>query len=55
MDEQREPGLDRYNHHLDSLGLKAPIFEVDARSRQDVSILVQALLYSLDPGIADDV
>jgi uncharacterized protein len=55
MDEQREPGLDRYNLHLKALGLKAPIFEVDARERRDVAILVQALLYSLDPGIADNV
>jgi signal recognition particle receptor subunit beta len=55
MDEQREPGLDRYNAHLKTLGLKAPVFEVDARERRDVAILVQALLYSLDPGIADSV
>lgn len=55
MDEQREPGLDRYNAHLKTLGLKAPIFEVDARLRRDVAILVQALLYSLDPGLADNV
>ncbi len=55
MDQQREPGLDRYNAHLKNLGLKAPVFEVDARERRDVSILVQALLYSLDPEIADSV
>jgi hypothetical protein len=28
-----------------------PIFEVDARRREDVSLLVEALLYSLDPGL----
>jgi uncharacterized protein len=55
MDERREPGLDRYNSHLKTLGLKAPVFEVDARERRDVAILVQALLYSLDPGIAVNV
>jgi signal recognition particle receptor subunit beta len=55
MDEQGDPGLDRYNAHLKTLGLKAPIFEVDARERRDVAILVQALLYSLDPGIAENV
>lgn len=55
MDERREPGLDRYNAHLKTLGLKALIFEVDARERRDVAILVQALLYSLDPGIAANV
>jgi len=52
MDERRDPSLERYNSHLKTLGLKAPIFEVDARRRRDVAILVQALLYSLDPGIA---
>lgn len=51
MDEQREPGLDRYNEHLKTLGLKAPVFEVDARERRDVAILIQALLYSIDPRI----
>jgi hypothetical protein len=27
-----------------------PVFEVDARSRREVGLLVQALLYSVDPG-----
>lgn len=54
MDERQDPGLERYNAHLGTLGLKAPIFEVDARRRRDVAILVQALLYSLAPGIAAD-
>ena len=30
-------------------GLKPPIFEIDARVRDDISILIQALLFSLDP------
>lgn len=50
MDLQRRPGLTEYRQWLEQLGLKAPIFEVDARSRNDVITLVQALLYSLDPG-----
>jgi hypothetical protein len=29
--------------------LSPPLFEVDARCKQDVSLLIQALLYSLDP------
>lgn len=53
MDEQSEPRLTRYNEHTESLGLKVPVFEVDARERRDVAILVQALLYSLDPGLPD--
>ncbi|TQV62054.1 MAG: GTP-binding protein [Halothiobacillaceae bacterium] len=51
MNERPEPELERYNDHLASLGYKAPIFEVDARERRDVALLVQALLYSIDPGI----
>jgi hypothetical protein len=37
---------------LHGTGLKPPILEVDARSRQDMVLLVQALLYSQDPGLA---
>ncbi|MFZ5579529.1 MAG: GTP-binding protein [Pseudomonadota bacterium] len=51
MDERPQPGLARYNEHLASLGRKAPIFEIDARNKRDVALLVQALLYSTDPGI----
>ena len=36
------------------LGLKTPVFAVDARVKNDVSLLVQALLYSLDPGLEED-
>ena len=51
MDLQRSPNLYDYRQCLDQLAIKAPIFEVDARSRADITALVQALLYSLDPGI----
>lgn len=54
MDERGEPDLNRYNAHLAELGYKAPVFEVDAREKRDVALLVQALLYSIDPGIRDD-
>jgi len=54
MDEQRFPDLELCNQHLNSLGLRCPVFEVDARDRRDVSILVQALLFSIDPGIVED-
>ncbi len=51
MDEQRTPGLERYVSHAQSLGFNVPVFEVDARVKRDVSLLVQALLYSIDPGV----
>jgi signal recognition particle receptor subunit beta len=44
------PGIEDYHRELDSLGLKSvPVFEVDTRKRKDVSLLVEALLCSLDP------
>ncbi len=33
--------------------INPPIFEVDARSKSDMAMLVQALLYSIDPGVQD--
>ncbi len=52
MDEVNNPNIDDYRKWLNELSISAPVFTVDARERQDVSALVQALLYSLDPGIA---
>lgn len=52
LDEEKSPSINDYRHWLDDLSVSAPVFTVDARERQDVSCLVQALLYSLDPGVA---
>lgn len=51
MDEQRSPGVPQYREWLQDLSLEAPVLEIDARSRSDVSTLVQSLLLSLDPGV----
>lgn len=51
MDLKASPTIDEYNTQLSEMDLDAPIFEVDARRREDVSTLVQALLLSLDPGL----
>jgi signal recognition particle receptor subunit beta len=40
-----------YHKQLQNLGITPPIFAVDAREKNDVSLLIQALLYSLDPGL----
>jgi hypothetical protein len=53
MDLQRKPGLPEYRHYLESLSLQAPVFEVDARSNKDITMLLQALLFSLDPGVTN--
>lgn len=50
-DSHRAPDLHTYRQHLAQAGLKAPVFEVDARQRRDVALLVEALLLSLDPGL----
>ena len=51
MDISRHPKLIQYNKELQAMKLSAPLFEVDARNKRDVSLLVQALLYSLDPSL----
>ncbi|WKJ89159.1 ATP/GTP-binding protein [Methylomonas montana] len=52
MDLSNKPNIEDYHLHLQGFGLKPPVFAVDAREKNDVSLLVQALLYSLDPGLA---
>jgi len=47
--------LEDYRSTLAKLGLNVPVFEVDARQHDDVMLLVQALLYSLDPGLSEKV
>ncbi|PID46132.1 MAG: GTP-binding protein [Proteobacteria bacterium] len=50
MDTHRTPTVNDYRHWLDQLKIRAPVFEVDARKRKDVSLLIQAMLMSLTPG-----
>ena len=54
MDERPWPAIDDYHRQFFGTGLRPAIFQVDARARRDVSLLVQGLLYSLDPGLNDD-
>lgn len=44
--------LDDYHEVAKKYGFNAALFEVDARRPSDVTMLVQALLYTLDPGLA---
>ena len=55
MDESRKPELAEYVRHLAEIGMVVPVFEVDARQKRDVSLLVQALLFSIDPGVESGV
>ena len=50
MDTHRVPNVNDYRQWLDQLKIKAPVFEIDARKRDDVSLLIQAMLMSLAPG-----
>ena len=47
MDKAAKPSISDYHEHLAKKDMKIPVFDVDAREKADVQILVQALLYSL--------
>jgi uncharacterized protein len=53
MDIRNTPTIADYHAQLRSVDMKPPVFSVDARVKGDVSLLVQSLLYSLDPGLAE--
>ncbi len=55
MDVSQTPAIADYHLQLKKLNssLNPPIFEVDARVRTDISLLVQSLLFSLDPGLKE--
>lgn len=48
-DLSQTPMIDCYREQLIKLGVNFPVFSIDARKKNDVSLLVQSLLYSLDP------
>lgn len=51
MDVSSTPTIEEYHARLQDAAFKPAVFAVDAREKNDVSLLVQALLYSIDPGI----
>ncbi|MDD2759156.1 MAG: ATP/GTP-binding protein [Methylomonas sp.] len=51
MDLSNTPTIADYHIQLEKMSIKPPVFAVDAREHNDVSLLVQSLLYSLDPGL----
>lgn len=51
MDLSSKPSINDYHKQLQALNIKPAVFAVDARVKNDVSLLVQALLFSLDPGL----
>lgn len=53
MDVSATPSIEDYHVQLKVLGINPPVFAVDARVKDDVSVLLQSLLYSLDPGLEE--
>lgn len=49
MDLKPKPEIEEYQAFLEKKTLRFPIMEVDARSREDIRLLLQTLLYSMDP------
>lgn len=52
-DIKPSPSIKTHAEILSRIDQRPPIFEVDARSREDVKSLVMALLFSIDPGLED--
>ncbi len=52
-DESARPTIADYQLQIENSRHRIPIFDVDAREHRDVSLLVEALLYSLDPGLVN--
>lgn len=44
-------GVNDYQRLLSEMKITAPVFEVDAREQKDIVQLLQALLFTLDPGV----
>lgn len=49
MDKEHKPSVLDYHLQLEETKYTLPIFEVDARERRDIALLVKALLYNRDP------
>lgn len=45
------PSIEEYAEVLVGMGMQAPIFRIDARRRHEVALLVEALLFTLEPDL----
>ena len=52
MEINSTPTIDDYHELLKSRNISAPIIEVDPREADDVILLLESLLYSIDPGLS---
>jgi uncharacterized protein len=53
MDKSNSPTIRDYCEILNQTKHKAPILEIDARESRDVALLIEALLFTLDPSILE--
>lgn len=53
MDEETRPDVADYHRILKNSNVNVPVFQIDARERRDVALLLESLLYSLDPGLVN--
>ena len=51
MDIRSLPSVDVYQKYLAQNNFNVPVFEIDARRKDDVRQLVTAMLFSIDPGL----
>ncbi|MCL2829369.1 MAG: ATP/GTP-binding protein [Betaproteobacteria bacterium] len=52
-DDRPRPRLSDYRAALEKEGIsRCPVFEIDARLRENILMLAQALLYQIDPNLA---
>ena len=54
MDLSSKPAISDYHIQLEGMELNPAVFAVDGRVKNDISLLVQSLLFSLDPGLEDE-
>jgi signal recognition particle receptor subunit beta len=52
MEVKSTPTIDDYHELLKKRNICAPVLEVDPRDANDVILLMQSLLYSIDPGLS---
>ncbi len=48
MDQKPGSGINHYRDYLEKIKLAVPLFEVDARSKRDITLLLQALLEHME-------
>jgi uncharacterized protein len=51
MDKSTNPTINDYCEELEQTKHKVPVLEIDARERRDIALLLEALLFTLDPSL----